>query len=435
MGHYAFRLPDVGEGTTEVEIVKWHVTAGDTVAEDQVLVEVATDKAIVEIPSPVAGTIVAVHGNEGETLPVGTEFVIFDTAGEGKAQPVRAPTPEPAPAPVAVPKPSADAAPARAAPAVAAPAPRAGAGAVLMARPPGEKPTASPAVRQHARELGIALQYVPGSGPGGRITQADLDAYIAGAAAPAARPASARPAAAQRDAIEEIKVIGVRRKIAEHLQEAKRRIPHFSYTEEADMSALESLRAHLNEKYGSKRPRLTLLPFIVKALARALPAHPEINARYDDDKGVVRRYRELHAGIATQTPNGLLVPVLRDAGALDLWECAAEIAQLAARAREGKAAREELSGSTITITSLGPMGGVSFTPIINYPEVAIVGVNKLVERPVIRQGQVVVRTMMNLSSSFDHRVVDGWNAAAFVQTLKALLEQPATLFIEGADLP
>ncbi len=433
MGHYAFKLPDVGEGTTEVEIVKWHVAAGDAVAEDQALVDVATDKAIVEIPSPVAGTIVALHGNEGETLPVGTEFVIFDIAGEARAEPRPAQPAATAPAPAAVPKPEADAAPAPAAPAV-----QAAAGAAIAARPSGERPAASPSVRRRARELDILLQYVPGSGPGGRITQADLDTYIVAAAAlPTAGAGHAPPqaAAAQREAIEEIKVIGVRRKIALHLQEAKRRIPHFSYVEEVDMTALESLRAHLNQQYGAKRPRLTLLPFIVKALACALPAHPEINARFDDDNGVVRRYRALHAGIATQTPNGLLVPVLRDAGARDLWDCAAGIARLAASARGGKATRDELSGSTITITSLGPMGGVAFTPIINYPEVAIVGVNKLVERPVIHNGQVVVRTMMNLSSSFDHRVVDGWNAAAFVQALKQLLEQPATLFIEGDEVP
>ena len=431
MGHYAFKLPDVGEGNTEVEIIKWHVAAGDAVAEDQMLVEVATDKAIVEIPSPVAGTVVAVHGKEGETLPVGSELVIFDTAAvAAEPSPARAPAPAPHPAVAVSPPVAAESA--RAVPPAAAPAPAASA---PMARSPGEKPAASPAVRQRARDLGILLQYVPGSGPGGRITQADLEAYAAGAMPPQSGAAAPRPAAAQRDAIEEIKVIGLRRKIAEHLQEAKRRIPHFSYTEEVDMTALESLRAHLNDKYGAKRPRLTLLPFMAKALARALPAHAQINARYDDDNAVLRRYRALHLGIATQTPNGLLVPVLRDAGARGLWDCATQIAQLAARAREGRCTREELSGSTITITSLGPMGGIAFTPIINYPEVAIVGVNKLVERPVIRNGQVVVRTMMNLSSSFDHRVVDGWDAAVFVQALKALLEQPATLFIEGDELP
>jgi 2-oxoisovalerate dehydrogenase E2 component (dihydrolipoyl transacylase) len=316
----------------------------------------------------------------------------------------------------------------------------------IATRTRAEKPVASPAVRRRARELGIRLQYVSGSGPSGRIGHADLDAYLASTVPPFERasssPAQLRGAFAatagaevQPDAIDEQQVVGVRRKIAEHLQQAKRRIPHFSYVEEVDMSALEHLRAHLNEKYAVKRPRLTLLPFIVKALARALPSHPQINARYDDENGVVRRYRALHVGIATQTPNGLLVPVLRDAGARDLWDCAAGIARLAARAREGKAARDELAGSTITVTSLGALGGVAFTPIINYPEVAIVGVNRLIERPVIRDGKITARTMMNLSSSFDHRVVDGWDAAQFVQELKQLLEQPATLFIDPAEAP
>lgn len=394
MGHYVFKLPDVGEGTTEVEIIKWHVAAGDAVAEDQLLVEVETDKAIAEIPSPVAGIIVAVHGDQGEKVPVGADLVIIEIAGDERTEPLPADTPAPAALPVAA----------------------------------SGKPMASPAIRRRARDMGIALQQVAGSGPGGRIKHADLDARIAGAAAP-------QPPAAHRKAVEEFKVMGVRRRIAEHMQEAKRRIPHFSYVEEVDMTALESLRAHLNERYGTKRPRLTLLPFIVKALVRALPSHPQINARYDDDNGVVRRFREVHAGIATQTPNGLLVPVLRDAGAHDLWDCAAEISNLVARARDGKISRDELAGSSITVTSLGAMGGVAFTPIINYPEVAIVGVNKLVARPVIRHGQVAVRTMMNLSSSFDHRVVDGWDAAVFVQELKQFLEQPATLFIEGADAP
>lgn len=449
MSHYVFKLPDVGEGTAEVEIIKWHVAAGDAVAEDQALVDVATDKAVVEIPSPVAGTIVAIHGNAGETLPVGAELVIFEIDGETKTESPPARTPGPAPQPLTASEREADAASARAQLSASAPADQAAvsaATAAITARSPGEKPMASPAVRQRARDMGILLQYVSGSGAGGRIMQADLDAFVAGTVPPAQRAAhtppqpgrgaaAPQPPAAQRDAIEEHKVIGVRRKIAEHMQEAKRRIPHFSYIEEVDMTALESLRAHLNDKYGANRPRLTLLPFIVKALVRALPAHPQINARYDDDAGVVRRYREVHAGIATQTPNGLLVPVLRHAGGRELWACAVEISRLAAKAREGKATRDELGGSTITVTSLGAIGGVAFTPIINYPEVAIVGVNKLVERPVIRGDRVVARSMMNLSSSFDHRVVDGWAAAQFVQELKQLLEQPATLFLEGADVP
>jgi len=302
----------------------------------------------------------------------------------------------------------------------------------------GDNPFASPAVRRRARELGLHLQDLRGRGPGGRIVHGDLDAAAAaqpgrGRAEPArgASPASSTPAPAMADdGINEIRVIGIRRRIAEQMQEAKRRIPHFSYVEEVDMTALQSLRNHLNDKYGTQRPRLSLLPFMVRALARALPAHAGLNARYDDDAGIVRRYRAIHLGIATQTPNGLIVPVLRNAQALGLWDCAAGIASLAGKARAGRIAREDLGGSTITLTSLGSMGGLAFTPIINYPEVAIVGINKLVERPVVVQGRIEVRSMMNLSSSFDHRVVDGWDAAVFVQALRGLLEQPATLFID-----
>lgn len=289
----------------------------------------------------------------------------------------------------------------------------------------GGKPLASPAVRQRAYEHGVPLQFVPGTGPGGRIGQDDLDAYLA--SGNRVRPESAR---APRQGIEEIKIIGLRRRIAERMQESKRHIPHYSYVEELDVTALEELRAHLNAKHGTDRPRLTVLPFLVAALVRAVPGFPEVNALFDDDAGVVRRHAGVHVGIATQTPQGLLVPVLRHAETLNLWEAAAEIARLATATRDGKAARDELSGSTITITSLGALGGIVSTPVINRPEVAIVGVNRIVERPVVRDGRVVVRKMMNLSSSFDHRVVDGWDAARFVQELKGLLEQPATLFIE-----
>jgi 2-oxoisovalerate dehydrogenase E2 component (dihydrolipoyl transacylase) len=251
------------------------------------------------------------------------------------------------------------------------------------------------------------------------VTHADLDAFIA----------TTNTSAVRIEAVEEHRLTGIRRKIAERMQEAKRRIPHFSYIEEVDVTALEELRLHLNEEHAGKRPRLTPLPFLLRALVRALPAHPEINARFDDEKGVVQRHAAIHIGIATQTPHGLLVPVLRNASTRDLWDCAAEANRLATAAREGKATREELSGSTITVTSLGALGGVATTPVVNYPEVAIVGVNRIAERPVVRGGQVVVRKMMNLSSSFDHRVVDGWNAAAFIQKVKGFLEQPATLFI------
>jgi len=385
MGRYVFKLPDVGEGVAEAEIAQWHVAAGDRIEEEQPLVDVTTDKAIVEIPAPASGTVLSIHGAVGEKIAVGSELVVIETQVETL--------------PVAEPHPNVASTSAPAMPRVQA--------------------LASPAVRQRARQLGIELPGVQGSGPGGRVTHADLDAFIA----------TTNTSAVRIEAVEEHRLTGIRRKIAERMQEAKRRIPHFSYIEEVDVTALEELRLHLNEEHAGKRPRLTPLPFLLRALVRALPAHPEINARFDDEKGVVQRHAAVHIGIATQTPHGLLVPVLRNASTRDLWDCAAEVNRLATAAREGKATREELSGSTITITSLGALGGVATTPVINYPEVAIVGVNRIAERPVVRGGQVVVRKMMNLSSSFDHRVVDGWNAAAFIQKVKGLLEQPATLFV------
>ena len=281
-------------------------------------------------------------------------------------------------------------------------------------------------MRQRARDLGIELQYVPGSRPAGRISHADLDAYVAsGGSTPAPRSAHAR-----RDGVEEIKIIGLRRKIAEKMQDSKRRIPHYAYVEEIDMTELEALRAHLNKTKHADQPKLNVLPFVIRALVRILPDYPQINARFDDDAGVVHRHAAVHAGIATQTANGLIVPVVRHAEARDVWDLANEIARIAQLTREGKASRDDLSGSTITITSLGALGGVATTPVINHPEVAIIGPNAIIERPVVRNGQIVVRRMMNLSSSFDHRVVDGFDAAEFIQHVKAMLEHPATLFME-----
>lgn len=286
------------------------------------------------------------------------------------------------------------------------------------------KPLASPAVRNRAWDLGVELRFVPGTGPGGRITQHDLDAYVAGRS----QPAAATPGLARRDGVEEVPVTGLRRIIAERLQHSKRQIPHFSYIEEVDVSALEDLRAQLNGE-AADRPRLTLLPFLMRAIARAVVAHPQVNARFDDEAGILHRHAALHIGIATQTEAGLMVPVVRHAEALDLWQAAEEVSRLAEAARAGKATREELTGSTITVTSLGALGGLAATPVINYPEVAIVGVNRIAERPVVRNGTVVVRKMMNLSSSFDHRIIDGWEAASFIQQVKAYLEQPAMLFV------
>ena len=291
----------------------------------------------------------------------------------------------------------------------------------------GDKPLASPAVRQRAEELGIALQYVAGTGPAGRITHEDLDGFIAGGGQVSTAKSGGY---AHREGIEDVRVIGLRRKIAEKMQNSKRRIPHYAYVDEVDMTELESLRAHLNKTRQKDQPKLTVLPFFMRALVKVLPFYPQINARFDDEAGIVHRYKPVHIGIATQTANGLIVPVVHHAEALDIWQSAAEIARVSAAARENKATKDELSGSTITITSLGPLGGLVTTPVINHPEVAIVGPNAILDRPVVRDGQIVVRKIMNLSSSFDHRVVDGYDAAEFIQRVKALLEHPAMLFME-----
>lgn len=409
MGKYLFRLPDLGEGTVEAEIVAWHVRPGDEVEEDQPMLEVMTDKATVEITSPVTGRVVSVHGELGKAAAVGSTLVAFAT-GEAEN---KVGAEEPAPAGVAMP---------------------AAESVGDLNRAPafhyreGEKPTASPAVRRQASELGVDLKSIAGTGPGGRILREDLQAKSPPAPAPT-QPAAAPVAIAVGDAIEEVKIIGLRRKIAEKMQEAKRRIPHFAYIEEVDVTALEDLRAHLNATKTAERPRLTLLPFLITALVRALPNYPQINARYDDDAGILRRYGAVHLGMATQTPGGLIVPVIRHAEQRDVWGLAVEIARLAKATRDSTATREELTGSTLTLTSLGPLGGIAHTPVINHPEVAIIGPNKIVERPVVRDGQIVVRKMMNISASFDHRVVDGYDAASFIQLIKNLLENPATLFM------
>ncbi|HLY45338.1 MAG TPA: dihydrolipoamide acetyltransferase family protein [Stellaceae bacterium] len=435
MGRYVVKLPDIGEGMTEAEIVAWHVAPGQVIREEDPLVDIMTDKATVELPAPVAGTVVAINGAPGEKRAVGSELVVLEVAGEGNAADAArahppaagAADPHPNPPPLA-----GEGAPRSVrAPLPSGPPPQAGEGGVGVDRrpkmpipgSPAAKPLASPAVRRRAWDHGVALQFVPGSGPGGRITHQDLDAYIAAGATPATPPAFAR-----RDGVEEVPVIGLRRAIAEHLQQSKRHIPHFSYVEEFDVTALEDLREQLNTNY-AEREHLTLLPFLMRAIAAAAAVHPQVNAHYDDEAGVLHRHRAVNIGVATQTEGGLLVPVVHHAEALDLWQSAAELRRLAEAARSGKATRAELTGSTITITSLGALGGIAATPVINYPEVAIVGVNRIAERPVVRSGQITIRKMMNLSSSFDHRIVDGWEAASFVQRVKGLLEQPALLFI------
>jgi 2-oxoisovalerate dehydrogenase E2 component (dihydrolipoyl transacylase) len=428
------KMPDIGEGIAEVELVAWHVQVGDSVAEDQILADVMTDKATVEIPSHVAGKVLSLDAAVGQVVAVGTEIIHIEVAGSGQqaaeplaAQPIAPVVASPAP-PVAKPAPvSAPPSPVRPE-SVRPELIEEVEGAEGHPHPSGGKPIAAPAVRHRAWELGIDLSNVKGTGPAGRITQTDLDAH--------AQPGGTRQGIAatdqryaQRTAEEVIPVIGLRRKIAQKMQEAKRRIPHFTYVEEIDVTELEDLRARLNAQYGATRGRLTLLPFLMRAMVLALRDHPEVNARYDDEAAVVTRFTAVHLGLATQTSGGLMVPVIRHAETLDLWACAAEILRLAEAARNGKATREELSGSTITVTSLGPLAGIAHTPVINHPEVAIIGPNRIVERPMIKGGLVVARKIMNVSSSFDHRVVDGMNAAEFIQQIRGYLECPGTLLI------
>jgi 2-oxoisovalerate dehydrogenase E2 component (dihydrolipoyl transacylase) len=426
----SIKMPDVGEGVAEAEIVEWAVKVGDLVKEDQVVAAVMTDKATVEIPTPVAGSVLALGGAVGDVLAVGAELIRIDAPGLPDsllpAQPKsRAATPEPAPSVKPEPAEPAPTPPARATPAEAPPPPRPLEPRTGAPRPQGEKPLASPAVRLKAREAGVDLRFVRGSGPAGRITHQDLDAYIARPPEP-----SKRSGRAPNKAVETIKVAGLRRRIAENMAESARRVAHFSYVEETDVTALEELRASLNARATEERPKLTLLPFLMLAIVKAVGEFPQVNAHYDDESDVITRFGAVHLGVATQTPNGLMVPVVRHAETLTLYQCAGEMRRVSEAARQGVAAREELSGSTITLTSLGALGGVASTPIVNRPEVAIVGVNKIVVRPVWRDGGFVPRKTMNLSSSFDHRVVDGYDAATFIQRLRALIEAPAALFIE-----
>ncbi|WP_312434683.1 dihydrolipoamide acetyltransferase family protein [Achromobacter sp.] len=462
MGIHIIKMPDIGEGIAEVELVGWHVKVGDTVAEDQPLADVMTDKATVEIPSPVVGKVISLGGDVGQVMAVGGELIRLEVEGEGnvKAGPAAPAAKAAVPAAegiaadgaqraggpslvesgaaasgVATPatstpaKSSAPASASGSAPVSAkSPAGRQSGGAPAAVRQPGEKPLASPAVRKRAWDLGVELRYVQGSGPAGRILHEDLDAWLQGQGSVSS--ARAGSAYAERNDEDAVPVIGLRRKIAQKMAESKRRIPHFSYVEEIDVTELEDLRVQLNAKWGEQRGKLTLLPLLARAMVVALRDFPQINARYDDEAGVVTRYGAVHIGIATQSDGGLMVPVMRHAEARDLWSMAAEITRLAQAVRSGSAGRDELSGSTITITSLGPLGGIVTTPVINHPEVGIVGVNRIVERPAFRNGAVVARKLMNLSSSFDHRVVDGMDAARFIQAVRALLEQPALLFVE-----
>ena len=431
MGIRSIKMPDVGEGVAEAEIVEWAVKVGDLVREDQVVAAVMTDKATVEIPTPVAGSVLVLGGAVGDVLAVGAELIRIDAPGMPDSLLPAAPKSRvQQQAPAARRRRSrgrrARAGSQRRAPRAASP-PRARARSLQTGapRPLGERPLASPALRSKAREAGVDLKFVHGSGPAGRITHPDLDAYIARPPEP-----SKRSGRAPNQAVETIKVVGMRRRIAENMAESARRIAHFSYVEEVDVTALEELRATLNARATEERPKLTLLPFLILGIVKAVAEFPQINAHYDDENNVITRFGAVHVGVATQTPNGLMVPVVRHAETLGLHACAREMRRVSEAARQGVAARDELSGSTITLTSLGALGGIVSTPIINRPEVAIVGVNKIVVRPVWRDGAFVPRKMMNLSSSFDHRVVDGHDAATFIQRLRALIEAPAMLFIE-----
>lgn len=435
MGEFVIKMPDVGEGVAEAELVEWHVKPGDPVREDMVLAAVMTDKATVEIPSPVDGTVLWLGAEVGDTVAVKAPLLRIQIAGES-GQVTGDDEAAPAPAPKAEAVEPTRAEPVQQQPAQvrqnrAPPAEPAAAEPKHAERPvprePAERPLASPAVRLRAQEAGIDLRQVTGTGPAGRIGHDDLDQFLARGVQPAAVPAGL----ARKTATEEIKVTGMRRRIAEKMRLSASRIPHITYVEEVDVTDLEDLRTTMNNGRKPDQAKLTILPFLMRAMVRTLAEQPDVNATFDDDAGIVTRYGAVHIGIATQTPAGLIVPVVRHAEARSIWDSATELTRLAEAARNGTAAREELSGSTITITSLGALGGIVTTPIINHPEVAIVGVNKIATRPVWDGTQFIPRKIMNLSSSFDHRIVDGWNAAIFVQRIKTLLETPALIFIEG----
>ncbi len=424
MGTHTVRMPDLGEGITEVEVVAWRVQVGDTVAEDQVLADVMTDKATVEIPSPVAGKVSRLGGEVGEVLAVGATLIDIATDGDDAAT-------KPAPA-LAAAKLTANATAPKLAEAPSSAARQPAPSKPAAPTSANDKPIASPALRRRAWELGVDLSQLRASGAGGRILQADLDAHVAHRGTQdrsATAPAPAMTARSGEDTLQDIKVIGLRRRIAQKMQEAKRRIPHFAYVEECDVTELESLRAQLNTRFGDDRGKLTLLPFLIRAMVLAIADFPQVNALFDDETGVITRHSAVHLGIATQTDAGLMVPVLRHAQDGDLWTHARDIARLSEMTRSGRATRDELTGSTITLTSLGALGGIVSTPIINAPEVAIVGVNRIALRPMVVAGHFVARKMMNLSSSFDHRVVDGQDAARFIQAVRALLESPAALLV------
>ncbi len=420
MSEYVFKLPDLGEGTVESEIAEWMVKVGDEVREEDPICSMLTDKAAIELSAPVSGRVKSLAGDLGDVIPVGSPLITFETDGaepageDEKSATDKSGSATPAP---------------EAKKSAAEPAVSEKSGARRREAPPDGKVMTSPSIRRRAREAGIDLTQVEGSGPRGRILKVDFEAYLAqGGDREGEKPAPATTRES-RSGTTEIKVVGLRRKIAEHMDQANREIPHFAYVEEVDVTALEDLRRHLNERKSESDSRLTPLPFLAMALARVLVDFPQCNAHYDAERGVIIRHNAVHLGIATQTDDGLKVPVVRHAEARSLEDMAAEIRRVTQAARDNTAKRDELTGSTITLTSLGKLGGIVSTPIINLPEVGIIGVNKAVDRPMIVEDQVEVRTMMNLSSSFDHRFVDGYDAASMIQALREMLEQPATIFI------
>ncbi|WHA42857.1 dihydrolipoamide acetyltransferase family protein [Agrobacterium larrymoorei] len=420
MAEFVLKMPDVGEGVAEAELVEWHVKPGDPVREDMVLAAVMTDKATVEIPSPVAGIVTWVAADIGDTVAVKAPLVRIETEVDAAEAKVAEPETQAAkPSEIEAAKPQPQSPPSKTKPADAA---QPSSAAPSFA----QKPLASPAVRRRAQDAGIDLRQLRGTGPAGRVTHEDLDGFSPSGSEN--RPSSSLQ---RRTSIEEVKITGLRRKIAEKMALSVSRIPHITYVEEVDVSDLEDLRATMNASRKPDQPKLTILPFLMRALVKTVGEQPAMNATFDDDAGVVKRYGAVHIGIAAQTPAGLVVPVVRHAEARGIWDCAGELARVSDAARNGSAQREELSGSTITISSLGALGGIASTPVINHPEVAIIGVNKIAVRPVWDGNQFIPRKMMNLSSSFDHRVVDGFDAATFIQRIKALLETPALIFIES----
>ena len=406
MSEYKFKMPDIGEGVVEAEITAWHIKVGEFVKEDAPVADAMTDKATVELTAPVSGTVISVGCAEGEIMAIGGDLVVFQTDGNAPASKKEQPKPEPQtekpkPIKLAAPKPVAS-----------------------VTAQAGPKPLASPAVRKSALDQDIDLTQVTPSGKAGQITHADLEAFKVNG------PKSTNSLYAKKTGKTAIKVVGMRRIIAERMSASKKHIPHFSYVESIDMTTVEELRAHLNKNRTDGQPKLTLIPFFMRAMVKGLVLWPQCNATFDDDAGIITEHHGVHIGMAAQTPSGLMVPVVKHAESLDIWQMAAEIAHLGNAAKSGTIAANELSGGTITLTSLGLLGGIVTTPVINRPEVGIIGPNKIVETPVVKGGQITVRKMMNISSSFDHRVVDGLHAAELIQYIKGLLEHPATLFLD-----